>query len=485
MLEIEVGHVWTYLNGSSAFGIIDSVTSYEIHGRWHSKQYQRGQWDGIKKFRQFDRKQGRYKIATGFLSRITAALDAADYPYELNDDREFDPPEPVNQIGDFKIDEGKYDYQFQAVQAACNHGRGIVQAATGAGKSAIGAAIIKTFGGKAVWLTHRVALLHQTRAVLQKLLGQPIGIIGDGEWDLREVTVAMVQTLDSSKYRQEDIQSHLDDCHLVIIDEAHHLESRQFADALTRIPAPHRFGLTATPCVQGPGLSLIGMAGDIIYEIGAQELIQRGVLVPPRIWVLPQEEPAMPTGGVYGAVYARGVVRAPRRNARIASLAKTLKAEGKTCLTLVRQINHGELLADLMAQAGVKAEFITSRVKQPVREKWLEQLRVGEIDHIVAVASIMGEGVDLPWLQALINATATKGGGSKETDAEHEIGRVTLQFIGRGLRCFPGKDFFEYFDFPDEHHKFMKQAAKDRLNTLKENGYEANIKSWRSRELEA
>lgn len=480
MLEIEVGNVWIYLNGSAAFGIIDSVTSYDVEGRWFSAQYKRAQWDGKKRFREFDRSRGLYRIGTGFLSVICKALDTHDYPYVLFDERDFIPPDPVNQIGDFKIDEGKYDYQFHAVQAACLHGRGVIHAATGAGKSAIGAAIIKSFGTQTVWLTHRIALLHQTRAALQKFLEEPVGILGDGQRDIQNVTVAMVQTIDVTKKDQEGIREFLANCDVVIGDEIHHLESKQWGDTFSKIGAAHRFGLTATPCFKGPGMALIGMTGNVIYEIGPQELIRRGVLVPPRIWMIRSGEPKIPAGEKYPAVYSAGVVKADQRNGMAARVAKTLKDEGKSGLTLVRQINHGKILVERMRQAGVDAKFIQASVKPEQRDEWVAQMKEGEIDHIVAVSSIMGEGVDIPWLPALINATGSKGGGSKETGADHDIGRVTTQFLGRGLRCYPGKEFFEYFDFADTHHKFLAKATKDRVNTLEEH-YAPQINYWSER----
>ncbi len=481
MLELEVGDVWTYLNGSSAFGIIDSVTSYDVEGRWHSDKYRKAQWDGKKRFREFDRRRGLYRIGTGFLGVVCKALDACDYPYELFDDRDFLPPEPTRKIGDFQIDQGRYDYQFLAVEAACLHGRGVIHAATGAGKSAIGAAIIKSFDAQTVWLTHRVALLHQTRAALSNMLGEPIGILGDGQRDFQKVTVAMVQTIDVTKQGQPEILEFLANCEVVIGDEIHHLESRQWKDTFSKIGAAHRFGLTATPSFKGPGMALIGMTGDVIFEIGPQELIRRGVLVPPRIWMIRSGETKIPAGEKFPAVYSKGVVRADQRNRKIRSVANELAEEGKGCLTLVRQLNHGKIIVQELESIGLSVRFIHGKVKPEQRDEWVENMKKGELDHIVAVASIMGEGVDIPWLPALINATGSKGGGSKESGAEHEIGRVTTQFLGRGLRCYPGKEFFEYFDFADTHHKFLAKAAKDRINTLEEQGYTERIKYWSER----
>lgn len=475
MLRLEIEDVWTYLNGESAFGIVDSVTSYAVHGRWHSQAYRKKQWDGIKRFRVYDRRRQQYKIPTGFVSRVLSELDKLDYPYEAYDERSIGCPDPVYVLEDRTLKEGRYDYQQFAVAAACSHGRGVIQAATGAGKSTIGAAIIKSFGGNALWLTHRVMLLHQTRKALEKSLGQDVGILGDGQHEIKPVTVAMVQTLDQTKKGRKEILDYLGSLNVFIADEVHHLESAQWTRTIELLNAPHRFGLSATPSFKGPGMAIIGACGDVIYRIGPQELIERGVLVPPNIWIMRHNTPEI-TETAYQTVYKKGVVECQERNLRARSAALELKQERIPSVTLIRQLRHGRVLKSLYEDAGIKVEFIYSGVKDSTREGWLNQLRDGELDHVIAVAEILGEGVDLPWLGGLINATGSKGGGSASSGAEHEVGRVTTQILGRGLRNYPGKTHFEYFDFSDTHNKHLAKATKDRITTLEEQGYASRIK---------
>lgn len=476
MLRLEVEDVWTYLEGEAAFGIIDSVTSYAVHGRWHSKKYRSNQWDGIKRFRNYDRSRKQYRLATGFLERVLKKLDALDYPYEVYDDRDFLPPDPVRELKDKSLCEGRYSYQVGAVEAACEHGRGIIHAATGAGKSAMGAGIIASYGCQTLWLTHRTHLLYQTQQGLSKSLGQPVGILGDGKRDIHPVTVAMVQTLDRARKDVEEIDEFLSGVELLIGDEIHNLQSDQWTRTVERLPAPRRFGLTATPVFAGPGMILEGLTGPVIFKIGAHELIRRGVLVPPRIWVMKHDAPKIPAKTKYPTVYSQGVTNSKERNSAARRAAKIMQLEGIPAVTLVRQIKHGNLLMDLYAKEKIRAQFIQGKVKQEARQEWLSQLRDGELDHVIAMVEILGEGVDLPWLRGLINATGSRGGGSAGSGAEHDIGRVTTQVLGRGLRQFPGKEYFEYWDFADTHHRMLASASKDRINTLEEQGYAQYIK---------
>jgi len=89
--------------------------------------------------------------------------------------------------------------------------------------------------------------------------------------------------------------------------------------------------------------------------------------------------------------------------------------------------------------------------------------------------------VDMPTLATVINANGTRGGGSSRNSTEHEVGRGTIQFLGRGLRRAPGKETFEYVDFTDSSHKFLKEASRERVRALEDEGYASSIGYWGDR----
>ena len=482
MMRLIADDVWTYIRGNYPTRTIDDVTSYKIHGRWMAKSFRKGQWDGIKRFREFCRKKKCYRFPTGFLDRVCRALDKIDYPYELDDSaREFFPAEPVYSFGDIHLNQGRYSYQGDLLDTALLHGRGVLKAATGAGKTEIGGAIIASYDQPSIWVTHRVGLLHQTRDRLEARLQRPIGIVGDGLVEPSRITVAMVQTI-TKRLKDPGIQDMLQNAKVLIGDEVHHLESASWTKVFSLIPAPHRFGLTATACTDGSGLALIGMTGEIIAEISAKELIDRGVLVPPRIWFsrVPGEE-KLPKSIPYQTVYSRGIINSVRRNEQIVHVARVFKSEGKNGITLVRRINHGETLANMFCAAGIRAEFLRGSMRKEKRAELLEKLWAGDIDQVVAQDQILGEGVDMPALRTLINANGTRGGGSSRNSTEHEVGRGTIQFLGRGLRRAPGKEIFELVDFTDTSHKFLAEASRERVRALEDEGYSSVIGYWGNR----
>jgi type I site-specific restriction endonuclease len=82
--------------------------------------------------------------------------------------------------------------------------------------------------------------------------------------------------------------------------------------------------------------------------------------------------------------------------------------------------------AQLLGEAGVRADVISYRDKGDARDALLGRLKDGELDCLV-YCSLLAEGVDLPWLQWLC---LRRGAGS----------RVRLpQEVGRVVRTYPGK----------------------------------------------
>lgn len=466
-MRLVVKDLTTAIDGSHPAHILDPVTSYFVDGAWFAPSYRKGQWDGFVRFIKTNRKTKQKEFPTGMLGRVTRALNEANWKYTVEDLRNIVIPEPQYELNGITL----YDYQQKVVDDAVSFGRGILQAPTGSGKTEIGAALIKTYGKRALWLTHRRTLLYQTHARLEERLGHAVGIVGDGRYDLTsKVTVAMVQSLGTVLDKFQDVQ-------LLIGDEVHHLTSDQWYDNFAGLPAPYRFGLSATPTVVGEGLSLVAMCGDVISEVPIQMLIDRKKLVQPKIWFVTVDEPQLPKKAAFATVYSEGIVNNASRNTRVVQVCKQLQLQRKPALVLVKRINHGQLLADLLSYASIRTTFIQGSSSIEDRQASLAQLADGSLDAVVAMVEIFGEGTDIPFLRAVVNATGGKGGGNA---AEGDSGRLTIQILGRGIRTAPGKTEFDYIDFADRTHKMLKEASLARLETLEHEGYGDFIQDWSS-----
>lgn len=469
---------WTYIE-SGKHTTLDPVLAYYQQGYYFSPAYKKKLWDGKIRFTRYDHSRSRYRFATGLLPLVIDHLESLNWRYSIEDNRTFDYVEPNHTVFDNNLGEITLrDYQQMCVDAALTHGRGILKVATGGGKTVIGASIFRSIDERSVWFTHRTNLLYQTRDVLSERLRVPIGIVGDSECDLQQFTVSMVQTASNAikKGTHPEFRSWLKDCRVLISDEAHHLESDQQQAVVEYTPADWRIGLTATPHLVGPGLALMALCGPIIANVPASYLIENGFLVRPDIWFVKVSADAnIPKDATSRQAYKIGVVENDERNQRVGELMRIFRMEGRSVLILCDQLNHAKRILKELQKFKIQAGYINGKVSKADRDQQLLDLESGDLDCIVAITETMGEGTDIPFLDVVINATGTSGGGNAQ---DGESGRRTQQILGRILRIKEGKTRADYVDFMDTCHKSLKEATLSRIETLESEGYAPYIKFW-------
>lgn len=474
--------LWTWVFGHYPRNVFDAVMAYRVDGYWFAPSFRKGTWDGKKRFYSHDRKTGLTKFPSGFLGSLCAELTSRGMDYSVEDRRQIEPVDAQYVLLDdagfptVRLDEGKWSWQKDVLDSIILRGRGIVRVATSGGKTEIAAAAIKSYDTETLWLTSLKSLFYQTSDRLRRRLGVEIGEIGDGEFTPQKVNVAMVQTISSAiRHGKKHVIDAVQKAKMVVGDEFHHCESDQWNEILQLLTAPIRLGLTATTNLTGPALALRGMAGDVIADVTAQQLIRAGVAVPPRIWFAKVTEPKLDDKIETREAYKLGVVDSQYRNDFVCRIAATFAHERKPTLLLVNQVRHGKLLTKMLEERGVSAAFIWGSVKHQDRLTILSNLEQRRISVLVAMQPIMGEGVDAPYLRAVVNATGTRGGGNQLAG---ETGRVTVQILGRILRGYPGKTYCDYVDMADYTHRSLKENSFDRVCTLESEGYAEFVRKW-------
>jgi len=227
LIEFHVGNLYTRVNKNLATRSellkIHSILSVRIKGYYFSRKFRRGLWDGYKRF--FNLLTCTFY--TGLLSRVTASLTFDAIPYQIIDDRQFIPhsnaPLSLNGI-DLR------HYQIQMINEAVKHGRGIISAPPNAGKTEVACGIIQVLGLPANLFTHRLTLLEQTRARIEKRLGIEVGMIGAGVEDLKDVNVLSVASV-YKKLNEPRIKELLKTTPIVISDECLPYKSQILIDA--------------------------------------------------------------------------------------------------------------------------------------------------------------------------------------------------------------------------------------------------------------
>ena len=153
-------------------------------------------------------------------------------------------------------------FQAEAVAAWQQAGgRGVVVLPTGSGKSHVALLAIDSKRRSALVVVPTLDLVRQWYDLLRTSFGVEVGMLGGGEYDVRELTVT---TYDSAYLHMEHLGARFG---LVVFDECHHLPGESYALAAQLCLAPYRLGLSATPeRSDGRELVLEALIGPVVYR---------------------------------------------------------------------------------------------------------------------------------------------------------------------------------------------------------------------------
>ena len=441
---------------------LDATLSYFADGYQFSPRFKRRMWDG--RVRLFSKATQVFQTGCFFI--IIQILQEHKIEFCTEDKRKpVSPGKPLPVYG-----KEIRDYQEEAIRALLGKARGILLAATGAGKTFIIANVVARLNLPTVIYTHTCDLLHQMKDEIEGMLKIECGQLGDGIVNIRGINVATMQTVSRAllgKYEKENDEDVADDeetdiepykdriikmvkeCNVAIIDETHHASATSIQAIMnTSQNAYYRYGVTATLREKGDDLLVHSVLGRIVYTIRASELIRRNWLVRPTIYFYEVENDLKAQQGTYRQVYKNCVVENYYRNRLIIDSALKFFKGGKKILILVRQIDHGNMLMRQL-EGDMQVRFLQSKVDSDVRKEVLRAFKGGELDCLIATA-LADEGLDLPVLDAVILA----GSGKSRIKA--------FQRIGRAIRKFPGKDKAYIIDFMDKAH-YLEKHSEERL----------------------
>lgn len=376
----------------------------------------------------------------------------------------------IDYGGDYNnTDMGLYDYQEKAVVEMIWAKYGILKAATAAGKTQIGIAMIKRLGRRALWLCHTQDLLKQSRdRALQYMAPELIGTITEGKVNIgKGVTFATVQTmanLELTQYR---------DCwDVVIVDECHRVAASastftRYEKVLNHLSARHKYGLSAT-LERSDGLirATFALLGNIAWTIPDEAVAGRVTGVNVRRVDTGTEitDECLNDDGTINYVEMIGyLAENAERNKLIAR--KIMEEKGHSCLILSSRLSQLETVRNLLPyEMQEESAFIngkmTSKKARAEREQALEDMRTGKKKYLFASYSLSKEGLDVPRLDRLFLASPEK------------FSSVIIQAVGRIRRTFPGKETPLVLDFVDEEIGFCERAYKERCRSYRRIGAE-------------
>jgi superfamily II DNA or RNA helicase len=438
-------------------------------------------WDG----RNFLFNAKNLSFPTGIVSKVVGVLCAQGVPFTLQDCR----IAPFTRKLPYYGPELRY-YQKDAVNAVLRASRGIIQAVMGSGKTLMIADLIAETGVNTVITAHTTSVFHQVYEVLKSTLKLPIGRIGDGYKDIKKITVvlpqAVVESVKTPKRKlvkgvwktvnvsmqqiKEDYKDLFLNAEMLIHDEVHHAscDTIQLL-ANSAVNAYYRIGLSATPWRDDLLDVLIeSVTGRKQYVYSATQAVKDGFLARPDIHIIEYKQKRQPreimkvvkdpnTGGfvekltkmTYKDLYDRVVTHNDQRNDIICKIAKECYARGESILIIVRYKDHGLNIYEGLKYLDKDVRYVNGDDDAPFLRKTLDELDQKKLKIVIATG-VFSEGVDIRYLNTVINTTAC------------DSSVVAMQIVGRALRKVPGKDFVHIYDIGDTGVRWLGQHTENR-----------------------
>lgn len=395
-------------------------------------------------------KNGEFLL--GFLDRICRELSTRNIAFEV-----IGRPEKltfeIQKIAGYTL---RPD-QEHLVSLALSAQRGVIKAPTGSGKTVIMGHIAKSLPGKKLFLCHSVSLVTQTYEEFQKMSLNPSLLYGKEKNLDGDVVISTIQAI--SRVDKALICDMFD---VVLVDEAHRIGGFEgtYAQVLKVLIADIRIGLTATLPKRGveASLALEGLIGPVIGSLSMKKAIASEIIAVPKVKLIGiPKNSNIQMMKRYHEIYQTGIVKNRMRNKAIAKFASEMKAQGKTLLIYVNQLEHIDMIATELEKLSVFYDVVKGEIESEDREQIKKLIGSKKIDVVIA-SSAWKEGINIPSIDCVVIA----GGGKSEI--------AVLQSAGRGLRRTAEKTEVLIVDFIDQG-KYLSEHMAERLNTYYSNGW--------------
>lgn len=434
--------------------------SFKLLGVEYSAAYQNG-WSG---YTYLLSKNNKFNY--GLLQKVKAFLNKENIEFSVEDKRQ---AKVINEELSILDNLKKYnliprEHQEKIIEAMLSTDRGIIRAATGAGKTLCTALYTAKINKPTNIYVIGLDLLDQFYNLFSKLFNEKIGYVGNGVCDIQRINIVSIWTIgkalqlkdivddDEGLIEKDLIPSNKDkiiellkNTKVHILDESHVCTTNTLLEIYKHIDPEYLFGFSGTPFRDDNSDLLINsILGEKIIDVSASELIAKNILAPPIIRFL--TVPKKTVNSVYTAAYKEYIVENEERNNLIVDTAKMLINKNYTVLALFKQIKHGKILFDMLTNENIKFDMLSGNDSLERRNEIKKKIVDKEIN-LVLSSTIFDIGLDLPELNALILC----GGGKSSIRA--------LQRIGRVIRSYPGKKQAAVVDFYDQAKFFKKHSS--------------------------
>lgn len=420
-------------------------------------------WDGKVHFLN---KYGKFKI--GMLPRVYQWCKDNGLNVEVVDKRLPIPKaKAVEKVGKFKL----RDEQFKVLQRVINNSIegvpyyiGVLDLNVGFGKTLIMSALYYSFGKKlkTLLITNDSDWLQQAKSEFKEYLpGEDITFVqGSKVTNWSNFSIGMVQSISRNI---KTYQKELAKVDMVLVDEADLAGSKSYQSVLSHLYNTRvRLGLSGTIYVsqlkkdQLKNMNLEAYFGQKISEFRLKDSIKKGYstkvvvkLVDTEPWYISPENGPRDYKAEYDNFITENVYG---YKCVLDRLKKSIKYGNLPALIVCKHIKHCENLYKYINSAldgKYKIACVHVNTDRAKRDYIMKRFREGEIDILVST-TITSRGKNFPKLRYMVNAA---GMSSEEK---------TIQFLGRLVRLFEGKDKVYLDDIQYNGPHYLSRHSKRR-----------------------
>lgn len=344
------------------------------------------------------------------------------------------------------------DYQQAALNDILKRRYGILDAATGGGKTFIGTTAVCERNVKTLVLVHNKELLEQWMGAFKEFTDiKEVGSIGGGrKANIQDVTIGIINSVAN---RVDELKNEFG---FLLFDECHRTISPSWIKVINTMRPAYHLGMTAT-AYRSDGLTkaLFRQVGPIVHKVSRKHLEKtKAILVPVvnRVFTYFYYK----FNNDYSELMSE-LTQDDERNILIGEcIVRDHNKYKEPIMAVSDRVSHCEIIFALISGfEGIRPVLLHGKLKKKERDLAVTGLRDGSFNVVVATASLLGEGFDVPELNAVMLATPMRFSG-----------RV-MQTIGRCLR--PSKKMKlgvpRVYDFRDKRIPVLLNSgfARDRV----------------------
>lgn len=321
--------------------------------------------------------------------------------------------------------------------------RALCIAATGTGKTYLGAFDVKVFKAKRLlFIVHNEEILKSAMETFKNILPEKtMGFFtGNKKNTDRDYIFSTIQSLNNryQEFREDEFD-------YIIVDEAHHITAKSYEKVIDYFKPKFLLGLTATPerCDGGNIYEIFHM--NVPVEIRLQEALDRELVTPFHYYGVKDISDVNLEGIDLNDISA--VAKALSLEKRVDFIIKKMNfygysGERRKTIGFCISIEHCKYMEVEFKKRGIKAISVTSeKNSNELKEDIIKKFKETEDLEVIFTVNIFNEGIDIPCINSILMLRPTASP------------IIFTQQLGRGLRHYENKDFLTVIDFIGNHSR--------------------------------